>query len=142
MTDHHQSPAEHYREAERLLTEMPPGLPHDDIAMIQRTAQVHATLATAGDALRAEQRDTAPDESTTPTPPTYPRETRAWEAYWAVMDGDTDYVEIPRDGSRADRAQTERVARAIEQRIVDSDGPPHSHVLANAALDALRGGGQ
>ena len=39
---------DHYREAERLLAEMPrERLPHPDIAMIQQVAQVHATLALA-----------------------------------------------------------------------------------------------
>ena len=39
---------EHYREAERLIAEMPRrDLPHEDIAMIQRDAQIHATLALA-----------------------------------------------------------------------------------------------
>ena len=38
---------EHYAEAERLITAIPDGLPHEDIAMIQRAAQVHATLAAA-----------------------------------------------------------------------------------------------
>ena len=39
---------EHYREAERLIAEIPrAGLPHEDIAMIQQAAQVHATLAVA-----------------------------------------------------------------------------------------------
>lgn len=38
---------EHYREAERLISEMPAGLPHEDIAMLHHAAQVHATLANA-----------------------------------------------------------------------------------------------
>lgn len=41
---------EHYLEAERLIRDMPKAakdgeFTHEDIAMIQRTAQVHATLA-------------------------------------------------------------------------------------------------
>lgn len=49
---------EHYREAERLITEMPSGLPHEDIAMLTAAAQVHATLALVAATSGGERTDT------------------------------------------------------------------------------------
>lgn len=56
MTDH-MSPAEHYREAERLLHDASAGehTGHQVERYAVAIAQVHATLATAGDALRVEE---------------------------------------------------------------------------------------